>query len=46
MSPVLSAAVAPFVVSVVCGKDFIPRLAPRTLERLRDEMVTALARSR
>ncbi|KAG2500077.1 hypothetical protein HYH03_002354 [Edaphochlamys debaryana] len=31
-------------ISVVAGKDLIPRLSPQTMERYRDEMVTALAR--
>ncbi|KAG2488028.1 hypothetical protein HYH03_013334 [Edaphochlamys debaryana] len=43
-SPALSSALAPFCVSVVGGKDIVPRLSPQTMERYRDEMVSALAR--
>ncbi|KXZ56550.1 hypothetical protein GPECTOR_1g494 [Gonium pectorale] len=43
-SPRLSCALSPFTVSVVSGKDLIPRLSLHTLERYRDEMITALAR--
>ncbi|GLC44315.1 hypothetical protein PLESTF_000055300 [Pleodorina starrii] len=43
-SPALSRALRPFTVSVVTGKDLIPRLSLNTMERYRDEMITALAR--
>lgn len=33
-------------VSVVCGKDAVPRMTVNNLSRLMDEMVTALARAR
>ncbi|KAG2500082.1 hypothetical protein HYH03_002359 [Edaphochlamys debaryana] len=42
--PELSAAMRPFCVSVVAGTDLVPRITPQTLERYRDEMMTALAR--
>ncbi|GLI69191.1 hypothetical protein VaNZ11_013760 [Volvox africanus] len=45
-SPALSEALRPFTVSVVTGKDLIPRLSLNTMERYRDEMITALARCR
>ncbi|KAG2500078.1 hypothetical protein HYH03_002355 [Edaphochlamys debaryana] len=43
-SPELCAAMEPFCVSVVAGKDLVPRMSPHTMERYRDEMMTALAR--
>lgn len=46
LSPALSRALSPFVVAVVSGKDLIPRLSLNSLERLRDDMVTSLARCR
>jgi sn1-specific diacylglycerol lipase len=46
MSPVLAAAVGDFVTSVVTGKDLVPRLSLVTLERLRDDIMTSLARCR
>ncbi|KAG2500083.1 hypothetical protein HYH03_002360 [Edaphochlamys debaryana] len=42
--PELAAAMEPFCVSVVGGTDLVPRLSPQTMERYRDEMMTALAR--
>jgi hypothetical protein len=46
MSPALSAAVGDFVTSVVTGKDLVPRLSLVTLEQLRDDIMTSLARCR
>ncbi|KAK9827307.1 hypothetical protein WJX81_002709 [Elliptochloris bilobata] len=43
LSTNLSAAVAPFVTSVVVGKDVVPRVSIVNLGRLIDEMVTSLA---
>ncbi|KAG2500080.1 hypothetical protein HYH03_002357 [Edaphochlamys debaryana] len=43
-SPELAAAMEPFCVSVVGGTDLVPRMSPQTMERYRDEMMTALAR--
>ncbi|KAG2500079.1 hypothetical protein HYH03_002356 [Edaphochlamys debaryana] len=43
-SPELCAAMEPFCVSVVGGTDLVPRMSPQTMERYRDEMMTALAR--
>ena len=40
----LAASLAPWVTSVVVGKDIVPRMTVATLRRLMDDMVTALAR--
>ena len=42
MSTNLSALVAPFVTSVVLGKDVVPRVSVANLGRLIDQMVHAL----
>jgi hypothetical protein len=33
-------------ISVICGKDAVPRMTVNNLSRLMDEMITALARTR
>lgn len=42
----LAGSLAPWVTSVVVGKDAVPRMTVATLRRLMDDMVTALARCR
>ena len=42
MSKNLSRAVQPFVTSVVCGKDVVPRLSIVNVGRLIDQMVCPL----
>lgn len=42
MSRNLSRAVQPFVTSVVCGKDVVPRLSVVNIGRLIDQMVQHL----
>ena len=46
MSETLLPALREWCISVVCGKDAVPRMTTNTLARLMDEMVTALARAR
>ncbi len=46
MSESLLPAMREWCVSVVCGKDAVPRMTVNNLARLMDEMITALARSR
>ena len=46
MSESLLPALAEWCVSVVCGKDAVPRMTVNNLARLMDEMITALARAR
>ncbi|GMH42663.1 hypothetical protein BSKO_10582 [Bryopsis sp. KO-2023] len=46
MSPELANAMAPFCTSLLHGKDMIPRLSPGSTERLRDQMVQAVAQCR
>lgn len=45
LSANLSAAVAPFVTSVVVGKDVVPRISIVNLGRLIDEMVRHACRA-
>lgn len=42
----LAVSIAPWVTSVVVGKDLVPRMTVATLRRLMDDMVAALARCR
>ncbi|BDA43045.1 probable Sn1-specific diacylglycerol lipase alpha [Coccomyxa sp. Obi] len=46
VSESLLPAMREWCVSVVCGKDAVPRMTVNNLSRLMDEMVTALARTR
>ena len=46
MSETLLPALRDWCISVVCGKDAVPRMTTNNLARLMDEMITALARSR
>ena len=46
VSETLLPALRRWCISVVCGKDAVPRMTTNTLARLMDEMVTALARAR
>ena len=46
MSKALQPTLAGWCVSVVAGKDAVPRSSTNNLRRLMDEMITALARSR
>ena len=46
VSETLLPALREWCISVVCGKDAVPRMTTNTLARLMDEMVTALARAR
>ncbi len=46
VSESLLPALGEWCVSVVCGKDAVPRMTVNNLARLMDEMVTALARTR
>lgn len=46
VSDSLLPALSEWCVSVVCGKDAVPRMTVNNLARLMDEMVTALARTR
>ena len=46
VSETLLPALRGWCISVVCGKDAVPRMTTNTLARLMDEMVTALARAR
>ena len=46
VSESLLPAMRDWCVSVVCGKDAVPRMTVNNLSRLMDEMITALARSR
>ena len=43
MSPELATAMSPFCYSLVHGKDIVPRISVRTVERLRDQMVAAIS---
>ena len=44
--PATAASAAPFTTAVAVGKDWVPRLSLRAVERLRDDMVVAAARCR
>lgn len=46
VSESLLPAMKDWCVSVVCGKDAVPRMTVNNMSRLMDEMVTALARAR
>jgi sn1-specific diacylglycerol lipase len=46
VSETLLPALRDWCISVVCGKDAVPRMTTNNLARLMDEMVTALARAR
>ncbi len=46
VSDSLLPALSEWCVSVVCGKDAVPRMTVNNLARLMDEMITALARAR
>ena len=46
VSETLLPALRDWCISVVCGKDAVPRMTTNNLARLMDEMVTALARTR
>ena len=46
VSESLLPALREWCISVVCGKDAVPRMTTNNLARLMDEMITALARSR
>ena len=46
VSETLLPALREWCISVVCGKDAVPRMTTNNLARLMDEMITALARSR